>query len=207
VTWEIFPVDEHTLAPTADALARAFADDPLFRFLAVTDAALRRWLPVAQVANLRMTLPDGHTYGLRSAAGRVVGGMCLLPPGGFPVPPGRTLSFLWDLVHKPNPWTPPPLRAFRRGRPYLEAWEAMHVQMPHWYLYNVGVTTDARGFGCGRQLVGRAIALAEEDGLPIYLETQTRANLGFYRHMGFHVVEQRSPHPHGPATWGLLRDG
>jgi ribosomal protein S18 acetylase RimI-like enzyme len=204
VTWELFPVDADTLETTATALAQAFDEDPFFRFLAVSDEALRRWLPVAQGANLRITLPEGHTYGLRDPQGAVVGGMCLLPPGTFPTPPGRTWRFLWELLTQPNPWTPTPLRALRRGAPYLDAWEAMHIQAPHWYLYNLGVARPRQGQGAGRTLVAHALELAQQDDLPLYLETQAERNLGFYMRLGFRVIGHRSPHPRGPGTWGLL---
>ncbi|MFW6067172.1 MAG: GNAT family N-acetyltransferase [Myxococcota bacterium] len=206
MTWQVFPVDDRTLASTASALAEAFAEDPLFRFLAGDEAALRRWLPAAQQANLRMTLPDGHTYGLRDGGGEVVGGLCLLPPGRFPVPLGRNASFLWALLTRPTPWTPAPLRALRRGLPYLSAWDAMHPTEPHWYLYNLGVHTRVHGRGAGKRLVAHAIELAEQDARPLYLETQTEANLGFYRRMGFRILDKREPHPEGPPAWGLLRD-
>lgn len=207
MSWEVFPIGEQLLVPTAQALADAFADDPLFAFLAGNEDALRRWLPVAQEANLRMTLPDGHTYGLRTSEGEVAGGMCLLPPDRFPVSIGRNLAFLWTLITRPNPWTPALARGLRRSRPYLDAWEAMHVREPHWYLYDIGVARAHQGRGGGQRLMAHAFELAAADGLPIYLETQTEANLGFYRHMGFELVDRRRPHPEGPPTWGLLHRG
>lgn len=206
MAWTLFSVDDHTLAGTAQALARAFQDDPFFRFVAIDERALRRWLPVAQEENLRITLPEGHTYGLRGPEGEVVGGMCLLPPGTFPTPAGRTFRFLWQLITRPDPWTPSPMRALRRGAPYLEAWEAMHVHDPHWYLYNLGVVPEHRGRGGGRRLLEQALTLAAADGHPTYLETQAERSLGFYRRMGFHIVDRRTPHPQGPPTWGLLRE-
>ncbi|MFW5876944.1 MAG: GNAT family N-acetyltransferase [Myxococcota bacterium] len=205
MTWEVFTIDDTTLRPTARALADAFVDDPLFRFLAADEDALHRWLPAAQEANLRMTLPDGHTYGLRAPSGEVVGGLCMLPPGRFPPSIGRNLAFLWALLSKPRPWIPIPGRALRRGAPYLAAWDAMHYPEPHWYLYNLGVAKHRQGEGGGRRLVEHALALAAVEKLPVYLETQTESNLGFYRRMGFEVTDRKEPHPRGPGTWGLLR--
>jgi len=204
VTFEVVLLDRGVLAATAGALAASFEDDPLFRFLAPDQPQRSRWLPVAQMANLKMTLPEGHTYALRDANAHVVGGLCLVPPGRYPIPLRRSAAFLGRLTLGPTPLTPSPVGALLRGTPYLRAWERMHVREPHWYLYNVGVAPRAQGRGAGRLLVEHVLGLAAPERTPVYLETQNGANLPFYRRMGFEVVDRRHPHPLGPPTWGML---
>lgn len=203
--FRVAPLDPADLAATADALAASFEADPLFRFVAPSHRQRSRWLPVTQAANLRMTLPEGHTYTLRDSRDHVVGGLCLVPPERYPLSMRRSLAFLGRLTVAPTPLTPWPLGAILRGAPYLRAWEKMHVREPHWYLYNVGVAPRAQGRGGGRALVEHTLSLAARDRLPVYLETQNEGNLPFYRRMGFAVVDRRRPHPGGPFTWGMIR--
>lgn len=207
MTFEVVPLEPAELEATALALAASFEADPLFHFLAPDQRQRSRWLPVTQAANLRMTLPEGHTYSLRDGNGHVVGGLCLVPPGRYPLSLARSLAFLGRLAARPTPLTPAPLGTLRRGTAYLRAWERMHVREPHWYLYNIGVAPRVQGRGAGRRLVEHTATLAERDGVPVYLETQNEANLPFYRRMGFEVVDRREPHPRGPSTWGMIRRG
>ena len=51
-------------------------------------------------------------------------------------------------------------------------------------------------------------AIADEQGLPCYLETETADNVAYYRHHGFEVRSEwdlATAHERGPHLWGMLR--
>ena len=51
-------------------------------------------------------------------------------------------------------------------------------------------------------------AIADEQGLPSYLETETTDNVAYYRHHGFEVRSEwdlATAHERGPHLWGMLR--
>ena len=64
------------------------------------------------------------------------------------------------------------------------------IAEPHWYLAAVGVDPAWQGEGLGSRLVLSGIRRAEEANVPVYLETETEGNVGFYEHLGFDVIEQ-----------------
>ena len=61
---------------------------------------------------------------------------------------------------------------------------------PHWYLPAIGVEPEHQDRGLGSALMRAGIRRADRDGKPIYLETETEGNVGYYEHLGFEVVEE-----------------
>jgi hypothetical protein len=50
--------------------------------------------------------------------------------------------------------------------------------------------------------------IADEQGLPCYLETETPENVAYYRHHGFEVRSEwhvATADSDGPHMWGMLR--
>jgi ribosomal protein S18 acetylase RimI-like enzyme len=75
----------------------------------------------------------------------------------------------------------------------------------HWYLAAIGVSPDRRGEGLGSELVQSGIAAADQASVPIYLETETAANVDWYRGRGFEVVEQVTATGLGLPLWLMIR--
>jgi hypothetical protein len=61
---------------------------------------------------------------------------------------------------------------------------------PHHHLWMIGTSKKFRGKGFGSKLVRACCTLADRDGTPIYLETDSSANRSFYERFGFVVREQ-----------------
>lgn len=79
---------------------------------------------------------------------------------------------------------------------------------PHWYLNMLATHPDWQRQGLGGALMRVVFETAETDGLPCYLETETEANVAYYRHHGFEVRSEwdlRTDDRQGPHMWGMLR--
>lgn len=77
------------------------------------------------------------------------------------------------------------------------------------YLEILGVAPDHQGAGVGGRLVRELLCRADEQSLPVYLETESESNVAMYEYFGFQVVERvtltsvdlpmyemvREPHP------------
>jgi len=98
--------------------------------------------------------------------------------------------------------------AYARFAAYRQ-FEEVHRQCvagPHLYLAVVGVRPGFQGRGIGGALLAPVLLLADEEGLPCYLETFVSSNVRFFEHRGFEVaaggahVESRIP------FWAMTRE-
>lgn len=202
VTVPVEPLDPARLSEASATLAAAFHDDPLSRFLFPQEESRSRWLRLLNGAGLRLALPEGHVY--TPADQGVPGVIALVPPGRYPLPAWRTLRFLFGVIWRPPPFGPP-LRSMVRGLQLLRAAERLHLREPHWYVHVLGVHPSQQGKGLGGTLLELALARADRQRLPVYLETSNPRNLTFYGHFGFDVVQEVGAPGGGPPLWTMLR--
>ena len=65
---------------------------------------------------------------------------------------------------------------------------AYHPHEPHWYLPMLGVDASQQGRGLGAILMKYALAQADIDHLPAYLESSNPKNIPFYERHGFETI-------------------
>ncbi|MER6302683.1 GNAT family N-acetyltransferase [Kitasatospora sp. NPDC001539] len=183
---------EDDAGPMAGMLARAFEDDPMMRWLfpggSTRPAALDRYFTILLT---RQYLPYGVCERTEHAAALWV------PPEAQDkaVPDAETIRELTELLGD-------------RAEPFrcsVEAAAANAPQEPHWYLAVLGADPAVQGRGQGSALLRSGLAEADEAGLPAYLECSKEANLPFYGHHGFEVLEEVRLPANGPALWVMRR--
>ena len=119
------------------------------------------------------------------------------------IPPGRPDT---DLPEGPDV-EHPPWRLERFGA-IGEAFAEHTPAEPHWYLNMLATHPDWQRQGLGASLMDVVFEVADEHGLPCYLETETTENVAYYRHHGFDVRSEwdlRASNELGPHMWGMLR--
>ncbi len=182
-----------------EVFARSFEADPMFRFV-LPDGRRLDWLRFIMGAMLAEALPDGHTYTLDGVPGAIT----LISPSGWPIPGARVAGYVarfWARPGLPFPrWT-----HTRRGLAVLDLMERLHPKDPHWYVQTLGVHPDCQGQGVGKKLLAGALALADADGLPTYLETTNPVNLPIYQRAGFEVAEEVALPGGFPPLWTMRR--
>ncbi len=184
----------------AEVLADAFRDNPVYV------AALRGASPDARRKKL------GKLYrGFAAACLRIGEASAVLTDGkivavALAYPPGRyPFSFGTWLVNGLPAAFVGPGHTLRLAR--LDGWmRKNHLQGPHWYLYQLGVLPSLQGKGLGTRLLRRHIALAERDGVPCYLETDTEENVSYYSRFGYRVTADQVVPGVGVRMWLMLRD-
>jgi ribosomal protein S18 acetylase RimI-like enzyme len=67
----------------------------------------------------------------------------------------------------------------------MEQMGTLHPHEPHWYLPVIGVDPSHQGRGLGSALMAHAVAIADKDGLPAYLEATNLNNRRLYERHGF----------------------
>ncbi len=80
-----------------------------------------------------------------------------------------------------------------------------HPSEPHMYLALLGVDPSAQGNGIGRLLLQPRLDYCDENGLPVYLETQKPDNLPFYERFGFKVRDTVA-FDKSPTLWSMWRE-
>jgi ribosomal protein S18 acetylase RimI-like enzyme len=197
----IVPLHAGDLRAAAEALARAFQDDPLQTYVFPDPAERAARSPAHFAPLLRYGLKFGEVL---TTAGAPAGAAVWLGPNAWEVTPDRAAAAGLDEL-------PTVLGAAAAERFFsvLGAVDVHHhrdVPAAHWYVMVVGVEPEAQGSGVGRALLQPIMDRAEAAGQPCYLETAQPDNVAFYEHLGFRrlveMVEQQS----GLRLWTFRRD-
>lgn len=94
----------------------------------------------------------------------------------------------------------------RRGQAVIRELERRHPrEPPHWYLSVLGTDPAHQGCGVGSALVRHVLDDPANAGEHAYLETETRANVPFYRRFGFEVTGEFDVPGGGPHLWLMWR--
>ena len=184
----------------AELLARAFQDDPLFRYVIPQEGRRAETLSWLFGRVVRYALLYGQVYTTPAVAGIV----CWLPPGQTELTLGRVFrTGLQSIVCRFG------LAAYSRysnNQRYLNRTHKRCAPEHHWYLWAIGVDPSSQGKGLGGELIGPVLASADATGTPCYLETHNERNVRFYEKLGFRVVSEGSVPMGGPRVWAMLRE-
>lgn len=182
-------------------LAASHADYPSFRHLFPDPERRRRALLPFMTATAR----DAAAHARAMVAyddGGILGVALWMPPGAFPLSAARKASMTPALLRTALA-APPAFAAFARVGARLEK---AHPERRSWYLLALGVHPRAQRRGVGTRLVTPVLALADDAGLPCYLQTSDPANVDYYQRFGFEVTQPAIPVlPDGPHYIGMTR--
>lgn len=117
------------------------------------------------------------------------------------IPPGRP-----EVEVESTATVPPPEELITKFIGLREALAANTPTEEHWYLQMIGTHPDWQRRGIGSLLIEEGLRWARRDGLGVYLETETAANVAYYRHLGFEVRSEWDVEPNGPHMWGMWHD-
>jgi ribosomal protein S18 acetylase RimI-like enzyme len=193
------PAARKDLAAVAADLSDAFADDVMFDWFLRPD----RRRDAARLAFFNLVI-GRMVFG----AGRIerppVGGAAAV---WLPFAALRPTPLMTELRALPTLLFATGLARFARLAAIREVMDRAHpMDRPHAYLMFLGVARAAQGRGVGSRLLRAGTRRCDAAGLPVYLETQTERNLGFYRRHGFDIVSETRPRPNAPRLWSLWRE-
>ena len=179
----------------ASALAAAFTDDPVFRWILPDDAAR----PAATRAffDLVVEILAPHDDAWTTTAG-VTGAALWVPAGRAPIYDDRAERFAAELAE---------LCAPHDGRilELVGLMDQLHPHEPHEYLWFVGVVPAAQGRGLGSALITPVLQRADRAGHPAYLEATSPQNKALYERHGFRAAAPFAV-AGGPPMWPMWRD-
>jgi GNAT superfamily N-acetyltransferase len=190
-------MDDPILATDRDAeaagrlIAAAFEDDPVMSWIFPAPDTRAKLDAMFGFLARESYVPAGATY--------LAGDACAVwePPGHGPWPSERGERFLATLA---------PLCTgddLRRLGALSQVTAAVRPRAPHWYLSVLAVWPERRGQGQGGRLLAETLRLADDAGLPAYLESTNPRNVSLYERHGFVAtgVHQLLDGPSFTAMW------
>ncbi len=197
----IIPLERKDMKTAASVVARAFFDYPsLIAYF--PDPVKRTWkLPWYMERVLKTALAYGEVMTTPYLSGVL-----------FLLPPGRTRLTDWDYV-KCGFLAAPFVVGIRRYA-YVDACEKMLADTQvrllqgrkHYYLWGLAVDPGRQHGGVGTALLNELYFKADQNGMPIYLETHKEANVAYYEQRGFHLIHTGKMPDEGLDFWCMLRE-
>jgi ribosomal protein S18 acetylase RimI-like enzyme len=176
--WETRPANGDELDRVAAVLARAFQDDPMWRWALGRDgtderrARLDRFFgAIARVLHPR--------HELTFTAGDFAGAAVWMAPGRWHFSLGDEARLAPAVLGSFGA-----IGAVRLLR-LLGGVERVHLREPHYYLFAIGADPAQQGRGVGSALLAPMLARCDAEKLPAYLESSNPENIPFYRRHGF----------------------
>ncbi len=141
--------------------------------------------------------------------GTIAQGIALQAPASDAVSLWRQPGRITPQPDEMMPWHASMARAFSAGAERSQLMGAtLKAHQPAdfawWYLQFIGVRPAAQGIGQGGAVVRAGLALAQAAGMPVYVEVMNPDNLGYYRHLGFQVIDEFDIPDAGPRVWAML---
>jgi GNAT superfamily N-acetyltransferase len=178
----------------ARSLARAFRDDPVFRWLfPLGHSRVARNEAFFALELRRVHLRHNEVW----TAGDGAAAALWDPPGTWKVPLPTLLRSGPELLRLLGARTPIGLLGLSRV-------ESRHPTVPHWYLAILGTAPDHQGRGLASAALAPVLARCDAEGTAAYLETATPENVPFYERHGFAVTGEVTL-PRGPYLWLMTR--
>lgn len=184
------------VGPLAAVLGRAFADDPVWRWMFPRHP--ERMTGMFAMLLRHAHLPNGVTE-LAESDGRILAGALWDPPGRWQMSTTAQLRQLPAMLRVLGPRT----FAVLRG---LGEIERAHPIEPHWYLSIIGTEPAAQGRGVGSALMRSRLSRCDDLRFPAYLESSKERNIPYYERFGFKVTGEVRLPGDGPRVWPMWRN-
>jgi len=177
----------------ADILAEAFAKDPVMNWMLGSARPIKlTFLEVAKGILSRKGF--GHIVENSAAT--------LWTPAGVTA----KLPFLSELRLLFSVFASGGLAAMRRTNNADRLMADSHPPTAHFYLLAVGVRANVQGKGLGGQVIREGLKMADEVGLPVYLENSNPRNTLLYERLGFRKLAPLGLPDGAPPLLGMMRD-
>ncbi|CAM5712259.1 GNAT family N-acetyltransferase [Mycolicibacterium aubagnense] len=179
-------------------LARAFADDPVMKWMIPDDGARRRRLPRLFAALAKYQHLDHGGVEIASSGDGIGAAALWDPPGTWQQTRGDELRIAPIMLLTLG-------TAVLRGQAASELMKKHHPEEPHWYLAVIGSDPLVRGGGFGQALMKSRLDRVDAEHAPAYLESSNPVNVPYYERFGFEVTGEMVLPNGGPRLIPMWR--
>ncbi|NHI94287.1 MAG: N-acetyltransferase [Candidatus Lokiarchaeota archaeon] len=196
---DIIKLNKNKLKKAAMIFSRAFQSGPIYMQFIPDDEKRRKDLHILFEGFVCYSFKYGKIY---ATSENLEGIMAILPSETSNITTWRMLRCgAWKYPLKFG------LKFIEQGKQIDEISSTIHRRIapdPHVYLWLLGVDPSKQGKGFGSKLLRYLLNDCKKKNLPCYLETGKKANLSFYEHFGFEVMEEYHFKDMNLTLWGLL---
>ena len=97
------------------------------------------------------------------------------------------------------------LHVLRKNDDFCEDLHKKLVSTPHWYLSAIGIDPKHQGKGIGRRMLSFMIKKIAKDHKTIFLETNSKRNVKFYKQFGFRNLHKVITPGTNINHWSMIR--
>ncbi|MHA2009514.1 MAG: GNAT family N-acetyltransferase [Promethearchaeota archaeon] len=148
----------------------------------------------------------GVKHGLTYATSKILEGITIW------LPPNKVYPSTWAMMRYGGFYTIRKvglkLKAMKRTMTvfkYEDERHKEHAPFDHWYFQNIAVKPEEQGKGYGGLLISTMLKTIENDGLPVYVETNTEKAMSIYQKYGFEILEHSIIPQTDIPLWCMLR--
>jgi ribosomal protein S18 acetylase RimI-like enzyme len=197
-----YKIMPHDIERACEVAGSAFQDDPTSIFVYPDENERKEKL----MYGFRMIYMYGIKKGITYATSSNLEGMIIW------LPPDKIYISTWTMMRYGGFYTMRKvglkLKAMKRTMAVFGYIESKHKQLvpyDHWYLQNIAVKPEEQRKGYGGQLLSAMFKKIDNEGIPIYLETNKEENLPFYQKYGFEILEHEIIPNTNVPVWCMLR--
>lgn len=176
------------------SFARAFSDDPLWRWFIPPDDFVGRMIQFGDGVLRHSAIPSGTVFTTDDGVSAAI----WAEPGHQNTSEVETaLAATFASCFGPN------LERF------LESANLMGTRRPaaaHWYLAGVATHPDWQGQGLATSLIRPILERCDSEQIPSYLEATKEKNVPFYRRLGFELTDTIDLPGGGPRLYLMIRE-
>lgn len=180
----------------------AFQDDPIMVYVYPDEEERKE---NAQYG-FYMLYRYGIKYGLTYATSKNLEGITIW------LPPDKIYPSTWTMMKMGGFYTMRKvglkIKAMKRSLAVFKYEEERHKELvpyDHWYFQNIAVKPEEQGKGYGGLLISTLLKAIENDGLAVYVETNTEKAMSIYQKYGFEILEHNIIPDTNIPLWCMLR--
>jgi ribosomal protein S18 acetylase RimI-like enzyme len=199
---ELYRLEKKNVEKAGQILADAFYEDPVWISVMPDEENRKEKLPISFEFILTYAVKYGEVY----APSSDIEGVALW------LPHDKIEITFWRMMRS---------GAFRKGiqmgqdignriqkvfEPIDKDRKEFMKDKSYFYLQAIGVAPEYQGKGYGGKLLRSMFDRCDEEGLPIYLETETEKNVEMYKKLGFQVIKEQNIPDYDFIMWEMIRN-
>lgn len=178
----------------ATTLARAFHDDPVFRWIYPNERRRTESLPGAFSVYAEVLQRHHETYVVDDFAGVAL----WVPPGEPAIADDEAEEFAQRIGEMAG-------READRLFEVMELIDEHHPHTPSWFLHLLGVEPERQGRGHGGTLLSEMLERLDREGAAASLDATSPDSKRLYERYGFEATGEYGP-AGGPSLWSMWRE-